>query len=305
MLAKRFDARPLPTPLALGVMVGLGVAALAIPSCGGGVTSTGTGTGEQFHRRGRHHGHGRHHGQREQHRAARAHRGRRAPRDRGGGGSAGGASGAAGASGSGRRPAAAPVRRRQRARAARPAQPAPAAARERPEPAAPAPDRRAWRRGRRRGRERTRRHDRHRRRNRQRGRGAPTCTVATGPRCSGAGALNPIRSAAPSLGAQNPSGSGSLSSYNYLQMVAYWIESGVTGQRHVPHVQRLQLAVEPRRRLEPIPVYYAYMIGYFGHMNGLPDGNINPNGPNLATGGAALIKANRAEDHRHVPEVRR
>ena len=35
------------------------------------------------------------------------------------------------------------------------------------------------------------------------------------------------------------------------------------------------------------------MIGYYGHMNGLPDQNTNPNGANLATGGAALIKANR------------
>ena len=37
------------------------------------------------------------------------------------------------------------------------------------------------------------------------------------------------------------------------------------------------------------------MIGYYGHMNGLPDQNTNPNGANLATGGAALIKANRAK----------
>jgi hypothetical protein len=37
------------------------------------------------------------------------------------------------------------------------------------------------------------------------------------------------------------------------------------------------------------------MIGYYGHMNGLPDQNTSPNGPNLATGGAALIKANRAK----------
>ena len=37
------------------------------------------------------------------------------------------------------------------------------------------------------------------------------------------------------------------------------------------------------------------MIGYYGHMNGLPDQNLNPSGPNLATGGAALIKANRAK----------
>ena len=28
------------------------------------------------------------------------------------------------------------------------------------------------------------------------------------------------------------------------------------------------------------------MIGYYGHMNGLPDQNTAPNGANLATGGA-------------------
>ena len=44
-----------------------------------------------------------------------------------------------------------------------------------------------------------------------------------------------------------------------------------------------------------IPVYYAYFIGYYGHANGLPDQNLAPSGPNLATGGAALIKANRAK----------
>ena len=46
------------------------------------------------------------------------------------------------------------------------------------------------------------------------------------------------------------------------------------------------------------------MIGYYGHMNGLPDQNINPNGANLATGGAALIKANRAKILDHVRELR-
>jgi hypothetical protein len=38
-----------------------------------------------------------------------------------------------------------------------------------------------------------------------------------------------------------------------------------------------------------IPAYYAYFIGFYGHANGLPDQNQNPNGPNLATGGGALI----------------
>jgi hypothetical protein len=38
-----------------------------------------------------------------------------------------------------------------------------------------------------------------------------------------------------------------------------------------------------------VPAYYAYIIGYYGHANGLPDQNQSPNGPNLATGAGALI----------------
>jgi hypothetical protein len=43
-----------------------------------------------------------------------------------------------------------------------------------------------------------------------------------------------------------------------------------------------------------IPAFYAYFIGFYGHANGLPDGN-QTNGQSLTTGGAALIKANRAK----------
>jgi hypothetical protein len=43
-----------------------------------------------------------------------------------------------------------------------------------------------------------------------------------------------------------------------------------------------------------IPVFYAYMIGFYGHKNNLPDGNTG-GPPNLTTNGAALIKANRAK----------
>jgi hypothetical protein len=38
-----------------------------------------------------------------------------------------------------------------------------------------------------------------------------------------------------------------------------------------------------------IPAYYAYLIGYYGHANGLPDGNVQPDGPNLTTGMGALL----------------
>jgi len=37
-----------------------------------------------------------------------------------------------------------------------------------------------------------------------------------------------------------------------------------------------------------VPAYYAYLIGYYGHINGLPDGN-QSSGPNLTTGMGALL----------------
>lgn len=44
-----------------------------------------------------------------------------------------------------------------------------------------------------------------------------------------------------------------------------------------------------------VPVYYGYFIGFFGSKNGFMDQNVNPNGPNLATHGAKLIRDNRAK----------
>ena len=115
-----------------------------------------------------------------------------------------------------------------------------------------------------------------------------------GPRCSGAQALNPNPFGCTfAWGRQNPSGTGSLSSYNYLQMVAYWIESGVRQDGTYTTCSGCSWLSSRVSGSNLIPVYYAYMIGYYGHMNGLPDQNVNPNGANLSTGGAALIKANR------------
>jgi hypothetical protein len=44
-----------------------------------------------------------------------------------------------------------------------------------------------------------------------------------------------------------------------------------------------------------VPVYYAYLVGYLGHANGFADGNQNPNGPNLTTDGATLIRDHRGQ----------
>ena len=96
-------------------------------------------------------------------------------------------------------------------------------------------------------------------------------------------------------GLQSPGGSGALTSYNYLQLVAYWIESGVTSNGTFSSCSGCTWLTSRVAGSNLVPVYYAYLIGFYGHANGLPDQNTNPNGANLATGGAALIKANRAK----------
>jgi len=123
------------------------------------------------------------------------------------------------------------------------------------------------------------------------GTGGPATTT-----CTGAAPLNPNPFGCTfAWGRQTPSGSGSLSAYNYLQMMASWIEPGVRADGTFSSCSGCSWLSSRMAATNLIPVYYAYMIGYYGHMNGLPDQNLQPNGPNLATGGAALIKANRAK----------
>ena len=251
---KRFDSRPAPALLAIGFALGLGAAVLAVSSCVGTASA-------RHHRDSRQHGRG-------------GRRGERPGPGSGGSSGHGGTSGSAGTTGARHRRGWRDWHGRQR-----PAPPASDAAsrgatgataarrattgaagrrggtrrhhRQRRRDAAArgaaAPPAPRARRGDRRGG--TRRRHRHRGRHRRRpapyrrGRGAPARRRSTR-----------IRSAARfAWGRQNPSGTGSLSSYNYLQMVAYWVESGVRARRNLHDVRRLQLAVEPRGRLEPDP----------------------------------------------------
>jgi hypothetical protein len=86
--------------------------------------------------------------------------------------------------------------------------------------------------------------------------------------------------------------SGSLASSGWLQFVSAWAGFEVQASGAITSCSDcgwLSRTVSPTNL---IPVYYAYFIGYYGHANGLQDGNVNPNGPNLTNGGAALILAN-------------
>jgi hypothetical protein len=83
------------------------------------------------------------------------------------------------------------------------------------------------------------------------------------------------------------------SQVSYLQFVTNWVGAEVRADGSLPSCSGCTwLGRVAATNL--IPVYYAYMIGFYGHMNGLPDGNLGPP-PNLTTGGANLIRNNRAK----------
>ncbi len=84
---------------------------------------------------------------------------------------------------------------------------------------------------------------------------------------------------------------GSYSGYTYLQFMSVWAGTNITAAGTFPSFNDSSWLTK-LSSTNIIPAYYAYIIGYFGHANGLPDQNSNPNGANLATGGAALITAN-------------
>jgi hypothetical protein len=86
-----------------------------------------------------------------------------------------------------------------------------------------------------------------------------------------------------------PTPSGSLGSYGWLQFMSTWVGSEVQADGSITSCSACPWLTGSMAATELIPVYYAYFVGFYGHANGLQDQNQNPNGPNLATGGGALI----------------
>jgi hypothetical protein len=93
-------------------------------------------------------------------------------------------------------------------------------------------------------------------------------------------------------GMNNPG--GSLASYSYLQFMSFWIGAEAQSGGTLNGCSGCTWLTNQVSRVTNItPVFYAYIIGFYGHANGLPDGNVAPSGPNLTTGGANLIRNNR------------
>jgi hypothetical protein len=87
---------------------------------------------------------------------------------------------------------------------------------------------------------------------------------------------------------------GSLASISELSFVSKWVGYEVQASGALPSCDGCNWLTMNVAPTPLIPVYYAYFIGFFGKANGLPDGNENPNGPNLTTGAAQLIRDHRA-----------
>lgn len=91
----------------------------------------------------------------------------------------------------------------------------------------------------------------------------------------------------------NDSGSA-LSAFAGLQFVTKWVGYELDKTGNLPSCDGCTWLSQQVQPTSLIPVYYAYFIGFFGKANGLPDGNENPNGPNLTTDAAKLIRTQRA-----------
>jgi hypothetical protein len=120
---------------------------------------------------------------------------------------------------------------------------------------------------------------------------APSCDTAQAGQC-GCAQLNAQPFGCAFAWGTNDSG-GSLASFDYLQFMSKWVGYEVKEDGTLPSCDGCTWLSDQVAPTALVPVYYAYFIGYFGHAKGFADGNENPNGPNLTTDGAQLLRDQR------------
>ncbi len=89
------------------------------------------------------------------------------------------------------------------------------------------------------------------------------------------------------LGCKFAWGEPSPATSSWLQWVTNWMGQSIQANGDVTSCETCSWLTQ-LSSTNLIPAYYAYVIGFYGHVNGLPDGN-QSSGPNLTTGGGALI----------------
>jgi hypothetical protein len=108
--------------------------------------------------------------------------------------------------------------------------------------------------------------------------------------CGGSASPNPFGCSF-AWGINDPGGSSPLTSYGYLQFMSNWAGYNIPKSGVFSSASQFDAAgwLGSLAATTLVPAYYAYLIGYYGHANGLQDQNQNPNGPNLANGMGALL----------------
>jgi hypothetical protein len=86
---------------------------------------------------------------------------------------------------------------------------------------------------------------------------------------------------------------GSLTNDSYLQFVSTWVDSSISPSGTYTTCNACNWLKNQVASTNIIPAYYAYIIGFLAHANGIVDGN-QAGSKKLTTDGAALVKANRA-----------
>ena len=80
---------------------------------------------------------------------------------------------------------------------------------------------------------------------------------------------------------------GSPTTFNYVQFISNWAGYEIVANGTISTFSNASF-LKSLSSATQIPAYYAYIIGYYGHVNGLPDGNVG-GPPNLTTGMGALL----------------
>jgi hypothetical protein len=136
--------------------------------------------------------------------------------------------------------------------------------------------------------------------------------AGTGGTTTGTGGATPTGGSSSSCGSstlnQNPFGcsfawglsdpAGSFSGLDFLQFSTFWVDYGIAADGTFSTCSGCTWLTNKVASTNLVPVYYAYIIGYYAHANGIVDGNqcpsSNPNCPNLTNDGASFVKAHRS-----------
>jgi hypothetical protein len=90
---------------------------------------------------------------------------------------------------------------------------------------------------------------------------------------------------------------GSFSGLDFLQFSTFWVDYGIAADGTFSSCSGCTWLTNKIASTNLVPVYYAYIIGYYAHANGIVDGNqcpsSNPNCPNLTNNGASFVDAHR------------